>query len=354
MFIFLIVILALGAVLEGLSIRGGTERIGLDLTLTETRTEPGEPFSVVTTVENGGRLPITYLCVTTTQSLYAQLPASAQTTKRRNDVTVEDVYRLWGRQRVTRTMPVQIEKRGVHNVGTLTVKRGDFLGVRITTTPVSIFRKIIVYPRALENADLNDALGSYCGDLIAQRWLIRDPILTLGVREYTGNEPMNTISWSQTARRGELTVREFDYTRSLSCCVIFCTNGASAAEPELLDVCCSAVRTVCETLIAHGVEPALYSNAMLVGYYDGRIRKYSASAGRMQDVLEALARTTPVAVCPVSNLVGECLREQTDTAAYLLVAPNRDAETEAAAEVLRSRTGAGVMLLTGEELGGGV
>ena len=175
-------------------------------------------------------------------------------------------------------------------------------------------------------------------------------MLTLGVREYTGNEPMHTISWSQTARRGELTVREFDYTRSLNCSVLLCVNGLTGEDGDLLDRCCGAARTVCETLLGNGVEAQLYTNAALIGFPNAPCRSVSAAPNREEDLLDILARVTSAACSDASRLVEECLAAQTEAAAYVLIAPRADAQTDAALRLLSARSGMGALLVAVEGL----
>ncbi len=351
MFIFLIVFLALAGLLEYLSLLGGTRNVKTDFVLSRTRSEPDEPIEMTETVENLGRIPITYFTTEIAFPAGANLPAGVTVVTNPVQSTVTDVFRLWWRQKVQRSMQFSVSKRGVYIVTGKRVARGDFLGLRTESVSMDLRRSVLIYPRRLEDAALLQALGQYCGELSARRWLIRDPILTLGVREYTGNEPMRTISWSQTARRGELMVREFDYTRSLNCCVIFGNNGLARDEEKLMDRCCSMVRTVCEELIANGVETDLYLNAELAGYRRDPYRKVSASRSREEDVLDVLARATIASCCPMDTMISRMLPDLEGDRAFILVAPRDDWESQAALELLRSRTGQEVLFLcadTGE------
>ena len=351
MLVFLIVILLLAALLEILSLRGGAERVDLDFTLNRTRSEPDEPIEVTTTAANGGRLPITYLTVSLGFPLCAEMPAGVTAVRDPQRCTVTDLLRLWGRQRVSRTMTFRITQRGVYSIVGRELTRGDFLGLRAQSRRLDLRRGVLIYPRRLENAALTEALGNYCGELSARRWLLRDPVLTLGVREYTGSEPMHTISWNQTARRGELTVREFDYTRSMDCSVILCVDHIAVQDTELMDRCCGAARTVCETLIEHGAAAHLFTNAALIGYGLAPYRTVTAAPGREEDLLDVLARATAMAVSPAAELVQRCLEAHTETAAYVLIAPRGDEETREALEKLEARS-AGAMLIDVSALGG--
>ena len=346
MLIFLIVILLLAALLEYRSLRGGTACVDGDLSLSKNRVEADEPVTLTVTVENHGRMPISYLAVRVGFPLCAALPDDADLDRQRSLLLLSEVFRLWGRRTKSRSISFQIAQRGVHTISGRDISRGDFLALRNETARFDARRQMLVYPRPLKSRALTEALGDYCGELSAQRWLIRDPVLTLGVREYTGSEPMHTISWSQTARRGELTVREFDFPRSLNCCVLLCVNGLAAEEEALLDRCCSAARTVCDTLIASGVEAALFTNAALVGYLNEPMRSATASLGRQQDVLDILARATSAACSDAADFARAALDAQTGSAAFVLIAPHADAETLEAQRLLETaQSGMGCLLL---------
>ena len=350
MLIFLIVILLLAALLEGLSLRGGTSCVDADFTLSKTRTEPDEPVELTLSVGNLSRLPITYCTVRCGFPLSVSLPEGLSVHRDLYLCTVSELFRLWGRQRAVRTLPFSVGRRGVHTISGREINRGDFLGLRVETGRCATRRVLMVYPRRLESSALLEALGSYCGELTARRWLLRDPVLAMGVREYTGNEPMHTISWNQTARRGELTVREFDYTRSLNCCVLLSVSGLTGDDADLLDRCCGAARTVCEALLANGVEARLFTNAALIGFPNAACRSVSAAPNREEDLLDVLARVTSAACSEAPQLAEECLNAQSEAAAYVLIAPRADAQTDAALRVLNARSVMGALLVAVEGL----
>ena len=339
MWIFLIVILLLAALLEALSLRGGAARADGDFILSKVRAEAGETIELRLTVRNLGRLPISYLAARIGFPLTAALPEEADVKLDRSLATVTEVFRLWGRQIRSRSLPFTICKRGVHTISGRTLERGDFLGLRLSTARLDCRRIILVYPPRLESGALLEALGSECGELSARRWLLRDPVLTLGVREYTGAEPMHEISWSQTARRGELTVREFDFTRSLNCCVILCVNGLGEDEEDLLDRCCGAARTVCDTLIESGIEATLCTNAALAGYRTAPMRAATASLGRQMNVLDILARVSSASCSSPAELALAALDEKQEAAAFVLIAPHAGDNFTAALDTINARSG---------------
>ena len=352
MLVFLIVLLLLAALLEYLSLRSGTSCIEADFNLSKNRTEAHMPIDLTTGVKNTSRLPVSFCALSIACPLSAVLPENAAVQRELYLTLLTDTFRLWWKQSVERTITFTMDRRGVYTFSGRELCRGDFLGVHLQSERFYVRRSLIVYPQRLRNDALTEALGAYCGELSARRWLIRDPVLTLGIREYTGNEPMHTISWIQTARRGDLTVREFDYTRSLNCCVVFSVHGLDSEESELLDRCCGAVRTICEALLASGVEAQVFTNAALSGYPNHAFRSVTAAQNREDDLLEVLARVTGSVCCAPEQLVLECLTAQTESAAYVLVAAHDDAQTHSALSLLETRSGMGALLVAVDALGG--
>ena len=350
MLIFLIVLLLLAALLEYLSLRGGLNCIDADFVLSKNRTEISVPIVLTTTVRNMGLLPISYGTLNISFPLSATLPEGADVHPEFRSVLLTDIFRLWGHRSVERSICFGMKKRGVYAVSGKELTRGDFLGLQLVSGRFDVRRTLLVYPPRLESAALTQALGEYCGLLSAERWLIRDPVLILGVREYTGHEPMRTISWSQTARRGELTVREFDYTRSLNCRILLLISEKESEDCELLDRCCGAVRTICETLLEAGVEAQLFTNSALIGYPMRACRSVTAVKDREEDLLEVLARVTDTPCSNAARLVEESLALQTDSAAYVLVAPHDNEEAQTALRLLNAHTGMGALLVAVDTL----
>ena len=350
MAIFLIVILLLAALLEYLSLRGGKACVEADLELSKKRVEADEDVELTTTVRRLGRIPVSCCMLEIVCPLSARLPESADVRRDREQATLRDLYRLWTRRPCEHRMRFRMEKRGVFLFSGRSIFRGDFLGLRFSEERFDAYGILLVYPRRMRSEELFNALGSYSGVFEAERWLLRDPVLIMGVREYTGHEPMHTVSWTETARRNSLTVREFDYTRTLDCRVILAVNGLGPEDEELLDRCCSAARTVCETLMDNGVEPVFSTNAALVGHPNRPVRSVSAGPGREEDLLEVLARVTGQACCSVSALAEECLADMTDASAAVLIVPRSGEEAQKALELLDARSGLGAKLIAADEL----
>ena len=342
MIVLLFVIIVIGIILEVASLRRDIYKVEIDSTITPQCVEPGTPFQVHTTLTNKSRLPISYLAIKKVFPLVAQLPESMERVAMIDGLHAEVVCRISGRSRKKLMYEASIEKRGVHPFSVYAIEFGDFLGFSEISKEVYHRQEIVVYPKRLKSAELADTLGSFCGDIAAKRFLIRDPVLTTGVREYTGREPMKEIHWSKSANRGELMVREFEYCRQLSVCVVLSVEGINYDE---MDRCCEAVRTICESLVEKGVSVSFFTNARLRGKEHKGVWKCEVSCGRSGGLLEGLGRATIHSCGSFDGMLEFVRHESSHDVAYIIVLPAGEKRGDEAADRLRSSTGQEVVLI---------
>ncbi len=117
---------------------------------------------------------------------------------------------------------------------------------------------ITVIPSRLEISKVEDVLGGMLGELSVRRWMYEDPILVKGFQEYTGREPMNSISWTQSAKRGNLIVNQYDHTAEPHVLIMVYVHDEAGVMFERIFSC---VRTVAEELESRHVSWSFISNA---------------------------------------------------------------------------------------------
>jgi len=345
MIALLIVVVVLGIVLEVISLRRDTSEIVADCALDTAVAEPGELFKIVTTVTNNSVLPVSYLAVREVYSTDVVLPENMPSTVELEGKCIKRVYRLKGRQRKKQSLEVSLNKRGVHIFKGHSIEFGDFLGFKEFTTYLHYRRELVVFPKKHESPELTDALGKFLGDVTAKRYLIRDPILTIGTREYTGREPMKEIHWTASAHRGELMVREFDFNRQLSVNVLLSVDGIEPWYEPGLDECCAMARSVCEELSQAGAVINFFSNSSLYGTSFTKPWRCEVSAVNNRNFLEGLGRTSSYDSGSLGQLVAFSLLESKFDDAFILILPDHDKRAESAASLLRSESNQEVLVL---------
>ena len=147
-------------------------------------------------------------------------------------------------------------------------------------------------------------------------------------------------------------VREFDYTRDLSCTVWFSVDGMDPTLADSMDKCCSIVRTVCSELTARNINVDFYTNGSLWGIKnrESNIWGCTATQGYDGELLRALALLLPSpARCSANHLAVNAVRASGHHTAYVVVAPARTTAVLQMLDVLKEASVMDVLLVTAED-----
>ncbi len=134
---------------------------------------------------------------------------------------VSSGFSLKGYQKVTRRWYTRCAKRGVFTIQNTTLTAGDLLGVMQDSAAFPANTRIMVFPGVL---NLNEAFFSnkdLMGDMVIKRFILDDPFIVKGTREYVPGDPMAQINWKATARMQKLMVKENDFTAKKGITVLF-------------------------------------------------------------------------------------------------------------------------------------
>ena len=261
--ILIVVAVILAAVLQILLIRRGARGISAEVNTDKAGTEPGEVFTVTLRLRNESYLIRPFVGFELVFPKQVNVISDMETVDSPPySVRVKGSVFLWPKGSAERSIRASFDERGNYRFGSITIKTGDFLGLKEETAEIGFLQSVSVYPERLEGADIRKVTGGIMGDMPVRRFIFEDPVLFSGFREYTGREPMKDISWLQSARCGQLMVRQYDHTSHMTATVILDTFGA---EPEEVEICFSLARDVCSQLGDAGIEYGLCMNADLGG-----------------------------------------------------------------------------------------
>lgn len=312
--------------------------------------EPGETVTWTAVVENHSRLPVLFARLWQHFPAEAQIAGDPKWIESHRTVSfqqwhTEERMSLMPRQRCTRSVSFTFEKRGAYSVGNYRLSAGDLLGVS-ETGRAGTGREIVVMPHRSKNAAAIQALGGFLGDISVRRFILEDPILTVGFRDYTGREPMKAISWTRTAMTGSLQVRQYDHTAEQIVVVLLnVENGAG----ETLEECFRLTRTVCETLESRKISYAFRTNGNLPGPV-GKVFSLAEGLGgtHLSTILYGLGKADDTCFQSLRYLVRHTLNQRKNHEAYIVITPPLNEQGIAAVKMLESAAGSGVCLLTAE------
>ncbi len=204
--------------------------------------------------------------------------------------------------RVTRHHDVLLKHRGVFSAGSVALVAGDLFSLAKTERQVDIKCDITVYPRILSDDELPDPLNRWLGAAVVKRWIMPDPFLTTGIRDYRPTDPLRDVHWRASARTGDLRVKVRDYTSDPRVFVILNVQttpeqwaDVSGSGVELMEHGIRLAATMCVRALGCGMDAGFASNACFMGKNGSGECAFIGSAGGNEQadrLLNAMAHMT--------------------------------------------------------------
>ena len=136
--------------------------------------------------------------------------------------TMVNLYSLRWYERVRRRYRVVGNRRGVYDIGPVSISSGDLFGFRRRQADLDQRQTLLVYPKIvpLERLDLRAARP--LGEFSAERRIVEDPLRLAATRDYQPGDSIRHIHWKATARRSLLQTKVFDPSASQH--LVICLN----------------------------------------------------------------------------------------------------------------------------------
>ena len=190
----------------------------------------GEPFEIIEQVTNPSRLLIPFLKSEITTSNDLEFANNVSTV---NDQTrsLASLFSIHSKQKVTRTWKVNALQRGVFDIRDTTIIGADLFGAYHYSNVIRIKSEVVVLPRSIDVSPYIEKVNEIQGEYVVKRFILEDPFITAGVREYTVRDAMNKIHWGITASQGQLMVRNNEATSKCSLTIIL-NNQLYKQQPQ--------------------------------------------------------------------------------------------------------------------------
>lgn len=311
--------------------------------------EPGQTVSWHSTVENHSRLPIPFVRLELRFPNEMQPPDSDRWFRGHSRTGLqqwhtEERLSILPRRSCTRTISFTPTVRGQFHPGSCRLSVGDLLGFQETAREIPA-GKLVVMPRRAQNKPDLEAVGGLLGDISVRRFILEDPILTIGFRDYTGREPMKDVSWTRTAMTGKMQVKQYDHTAEQTVTVLLDTYGGTEAE---LEAAFRLTRSVCEELEKKKIPFAFRTNGNLTGPV-GKLFHLSEGLGQqhLNTILFSLGRADYTCYNSLSDLTRKALDHRKSNESFLLITPHESSEITPHVRQLENASGNRVCVLYG-------
>ncbi len=267
--------------------------------------EPGEVITCTSRLVNAWRFPVLYI------NYIIHLPEGAQIENGNGKAERHRLY-LLPKQKYTRDIRFTLPKRGVYKNGKYYLETGDFLGFYSRVRSEDIKADIVIMPEKSQDEMALKTLGGYLGDISIRRFIIEDPVLTIGYREYTGREPMKNIAWSQSARQNQLMVKNNDFTTDTNVAVVLNMQNSDRNE---LEECLKMVRSACEQLEELHIPYEFICNGDVGNCPEG----YGSL--HFNYLMMRLGKSNLFSYFSFAQLIDRCIQKKKNNRSYIIITP---------------------------------
>ena len=344
MIIFIAVLLITAFIIERISLATALDGIEYKYAPSEIIVEPDEQFEVITTLTNTSRRFVPFI------NLDESLPDHALVHTEGADIRTDyqgkvrhlSTLYMMPRSMLTRAVTISLPKRGLYLLTGAELRGGDFIGLNENSRNYPINAEIVVYPQMSEAPEVLDVLGGFLGDASVRRFIMEDPVLTVGSREYTGREPMKTISWPHSVRMGKLMVKQFDYTLEPTASVLLDVEADDGivGYQETLEECFSIARTVCQELETRGIKYDFLTNAHTTGALSSWSYMGEGLGHRhLLTILEGLGRASYWHTEPFYKTIEKAVALQDGYKSVIIITPEITPESRLLIDRLQAHTG---------------
>ena len=231
----------------------------------------GDKVEMVEVISNDKFLPIPWVRMESHFSPYLKFN-SQENLDISNDQYHRSIFTLLPFKKITRRHTITCTHRGLYNLHSVTMTTGDLLGMRQLVRTFSVDATIMVYPKIYSIWELPTPSREFQGDVTVRRWILPDPFLFSGIRDYTPGDSMRDIHWGATARWGKLQVTTRDFTTSPKILVLFNVlprenlwGVLSPWEQEQMEAGVDYAASVANWAISNGVQVGFGTNALING-----------------------------------------------------------------------------------------
>ena len=312
----------------------------------------GDEVTMYEAIRNEKLLPVPWLRIEAGISSHLRFGAQRAAEDNAGDVTAvqsgarqyhRSIFSLGPYAGVTRRHHVTCTRRGFYRMRTAALTVGDLLGLgHRKTREVETDSLLVVYPRTLALEDVFSDRNSFSGDIVVRRWIMEDPFLMRGVRDYTGNEPYNRINWKATAKTGSLQVQEYDYSADIRLLILLnidtdADQWSAVIDERAAEHAISVAASIAQYMLENGIETGFASNAALSEEDDTISIPPQTGTVQLADIFTALSRLTLRRALTFPTMLQTLASGELESTDILLITAYTDEGIDRQVDLLRER-----------------
>ena len=284
----------------------GLVGVEYDLSISCTEAFEGDEIEIVETIANNKWLPLPWARSEISCSRWLSFYGTAQNVaKDAQKGLVSGIFMLKGHQKLRRVWKVRCEKRGVYTIEDVTLSVSDLFGLCKPSSMVKLEAGICVLPSPCEMEEPPLSSEHFIGNSVVRRFILPDPFMISGAKEYTGREPMNRIHWAQSARTGSLMVYNNEFTTERRVLVIMNMQRSISDEKQRLTLTVLEAQIKAAAFILDRCYRSHTAAAFAANSSEPVTTRADEGYEHMLDILRTLAR--------LKNRCGRHIEEYLDT-----------------------------------------
>lgn len=257
----------------------------------------GDQVELIERLSNGKWLPVPWLRVESQLSAFLRFQHldNFAVSSGKLSQNHKSFFSLKPYTKVTRTHRFTASRRGWYRLQTVTLTGGDLLGLTSATRTITLSGELIVYPKPAEVPAHQLPYHSWHGELSVRRWIVSDPFVVAGAREYRPGDNFKQVNWQATARTGKLQVHQHDFTADRRLMIYLNVDDAegmwrAVTNEALIERGIEWAAGAAEAVIASGCEAGFSANMPLLGERDSVRMEPRGGHEQLIGILEAMAK----------------------------------------------------------------
>ncbi|MFS0727546.1 DUF58 domain-containing protein [Paenibacillus sp. 1P07SE] len=288
----------------------------------------GETVQLVEVIANHKPLPMPWIRLETTLDAALQFKGNTDVSVNSGSLTQNhnSLFSLMPFMKITRKHSVTPVRRGVYELNSASLTFGDLLGWWKKSETLRMDVQLLVHPKPLPIKEVPLPSHSWQGETTVKRWIVEDPFIVAGVRDYQPHDPFHRVNWKATARTGRLQVRQQDYTSDQKLLIYLNfedseTMWKEIGNRELIEQGIRYAAAIARQAARSGMAVGFGCNGRTVGEPEKRSLRMLPRAGNLQleRIYDAMARLAIERTVPFDAFLEEDIASKRRTMDYVIL-----------------------------------
>lgn len=174
-----------------------------------------------------------------------------------------EIFSILMFQRIKRKVNLICNRRGIYRINDLSILVGNLFLNDMYLCKLETKSKLTVYPKNVDYTKFIEVFQVIYGNIIMNNFMLEDPFVYRGVREYQIYDTMKMINWGATAKTGELKVNVLENT-SQKDVIIFLNlqRDTIMLNSEVSEESIRLTKTLVQELNSQGIRSLIYTNGV--------------------------------------------------------------------------------------------